>query len=81
MAASLPPPLERGAVAVVSESEPPGDLASRWVQVENGRHALAIAAGNFYGHPDRRLRLTGITGTNGKTTTSYLLDSILRTAG
>lgn len=42
---------------------------------------MAVAALNFYNRPDRRLRLTGITGTNGKTTTSYLLDSILRAAG
>ena len=71
----------RGAVAVASESEPPAELAPIWIQVEHGRQALAVAARNFYGRPDERLGLTGITGTNGKTTTSYLIDSILRTAG
>jgi UDP-N-acetylmuramoyl-L-alanyl-D-glutamate--2,6-diaminopimelate ligase len=71
----------RGAAAVASESEAPPELGSRWVRVEHGRHALALAARNFYGRPDERLGLTGITGTNGKTTTSYLLDSVLRTAG
>lgn len=71
----------RGAVAVISESEPNAPAAVPWIQVEHGRHALAIAARNFYGKPDQRLGLTGITGTNGKTTTSYLLDSVMRAAG
>ena len=73
--------LARGAVAVVSESAPPEALAGRWIQVEHGRRALALAARNFYGKPDERLGLTGITGTNGKTTTCYLIDSVLRAAG
>ena len=71
----------RGAAAVASESEAPADFDGIWVQVEHGRRALALAALNFYGRPDERLSLTGITGTNGKTTTSYLLDSVLRAAG
>ena len=73
--------LGKGAVAVVSESDPPPELAQRWIQAEHGRRALAQASRNFYGRPDERLALTGITGTNGKTTTSYLVDAILRTAG
>jgi UDP-N-acetylmuramoyl-L-alanyl-D-glutamate--2,6-diaminopimelate ligase len=74
--------LARGAVAVVSESGcPPGPPISRWIQVEHGRQALALAARNYYGKPDERLGLTGITGTNGKTTTAYLIDSVLRAAG
>jgi UDP-N-acetylmuramoyl-L-alanyl-D-glutamate--2,6-diaminopimelate ligase len=73
--------LARGAVAVVSESEPPEELKARWIQVEHGRHALALAARNFYGKPDERIGLTGITGTNGKTTTGFLIDSVLRAAG
>src|SRR5690242_18431175 len=73
--------LARGAAAVVSESEAPAELAARWVRVQHGREALAVAARNFYGRPDERLQLTGITGTNGKTTTSYLIDSVLRAAG
>ena len=73
--------LARGAVAVASQCAAPEGLADRWVTVEHGRQALALAARNFYGRPDERLGLTGITGTNGKTTTSYLLDSILRAAG
>ena len=73
--------LARGAVAVVSESAAPPDLAARWIQVAHGRQALSLAARNFYGRPDERLSLTGITGTNGKTTTAYLIDSVLRAAG
>jgi UDP-N-acetylmuramoyl-L-alanyl-D-glutamate--2,6-diaminopimelate ligase len=73
--------LERGAVAVAAESPAPEELAARWIEVDHGRQTLALASRNFYGQPDERLRLTGITGTNGKTTTAYLIDSVLRAAG
>ena len=49
--------------------------------MEHGRQALALAARNFYGKPDEQIGLTGITGTNGKTTTGFLIDSVLRAAG
>jgi UDP-N-acetylmuramoyl-L-alanyl-D-glutamate--2,6-diaminopimelate ligase len=70
-----------GAMAVVSESPAPEGFPALWLEVEHGRRALALASRNFYCRPDERLALTGITGTNGKTTTSYLLDSVLRAAG
>ncbi|MGH9558989.1 MAG: Mur ligase family protein, partial [Bryobacteraceae bacterium] len=74
--------LARGARAVVSELPPPANnFQGTWIPVEHGRRAMAIAARNFYHRPDERVSFTGITGTNGKTTTSYLTDSILRTAG
>ena len=73
--------LGSGAAAVVSEREAPLESTGRWVQVKHGRRAMAAAALEFYGRPDRRLRLTGVTGTNGKTTTVYLIDAILRAAG
>jgi UDP-N-acetylmuramoyl-L-alanyl-D-glutamate--2,6-diaminopimelate ligase len=73
--------LARGALAVVSESPAPPDLAGRWIQVAHGRQALSLAARNFFRRPDERLALTGITGTNGKTTTAYLIDSVLRAGG
>jgi len=71
----------RGAVAVASEAPAPEGDEGVWIRVEHGRQALALAARNFYKRPDERLSLTGITGTNGKTTTSYLVDSVLRAAG
>jgi len=77
----IPQALERGAVAIVSEREAPAELASRWVRVPKTRRVLSQAARAFYGHPDAHLQLIGITGTNGKTTTAYLVESILRAAG
>jgi UDP-N-acetylmuramoyl-L-alanyl-D-glutamate--2,6-diaminopimelate ligase len=50
------------------------------VEVEHGRRALAEASAAFYGHPERRLAATGITGTNGKTTTTFLSESLLNSA-
>jgi UDP-N-acetylmuramoyl-L-alanyl-D-glutamate--2,6-diaminopimelate ligase len=75
--------VERGAVAVVSEMSRPATLGSNveWAEVADARKSLAVAAANFYGHPTDALQLVGVTGTNGKTTTSYLIDSILRAAG
>ena len=73
--------VERGASAIVSERGPVESARPPWVQVPHGRQALALAALAFYGFPDRRLLLTGVTGTNGKTTTVYLSDSVLRAAG
>jgi len=76
--------LARGACAVVSELAPSEDMgapaSAPWIQVEHGRKALAVASRNFYERPDERVSFTGITGTNGKTTTAYLADSILRRA-
>lgn len=71
----------RGAIAVVSELPRPADFSAPWIQVEHGREALAIAARNFYHRPDERILFTGITGTNGKTTTSYLIETLLKGAG
>jgi UDP-N-acetylmuramoyl-L-alanyl-D-glutamate--2,6-diaminopimelate ligase len=73
--------MEQGAVAIVSELPAPGGFTGPWLEVEHGRHALATAARKFYDFPDRRVALTGITGTNGKTTTGFLIDSVLRAAG
>ena len=77
--------LVRGALAVVSELPRPAEItvaqAGAWIQVEHGRRALATAANTFYQHPDGRVLFTGITGTNGKTTTAYLIETLLRAAG
>ncbi len=73
--------LQKGALAVLSDRPAPGGFAGPWIQVAHGRQALATASGNFFNHPDRRLALTAVTGTNGKTTSSMLIDSMLRSAG
>jgi UDP-N-acetylmuramoyl-L-alanyl-D-glutamate--2,6-diaminopimelate ligase len=73
--------LAKGALAIASELPRPADFPGAWIQVEHGRHALATAARNFYEHPDERVLFTGITGTNGKTTTAYLIETLLRAAG
>jgi len=73
--------LERGAVAIASEHPAPVELAARWIQVPTIRRALSEAARAFFGRPDSQLQLIGITGTNGKTTTAFLLESVLRAAG
>jgi UDP-N-acetylmuramoyl-L-alanyl-D-glutamate--2,6-diaminopimelate ligase len=50
------------------------------LEVEHGRRALAQASAAFFGHPERKLAATGITGTNGKTTTAYLIWRLLNAA-
>jgi UDP-N-acetylmuramoyl-L-alanyl-D-glutamate--2,6-diaminopimelate ligase len=72
---------ERGAVVVVSEAPAPPDPGSPWVAVHDARRALAVLAAAFHQHPSARLRVIGITGTNGKTTTAYLVASIFEAAG
>ncbi len=72
--------ISRGAVAALSESAAPSDVRVVWVQVPDARMALAALAAIFYGDPSEQLVLVGITGTNGKTTTSYLLASVFEAA-
>lgn len=71
----------KGAIAIVSESPAPEGFPAPWIQVEHGRHALAQMARSFYGAPDHDLQLTGVTGTNGKTTTAFCVDAMLRSFG
>ena len=71
----------RGAIATLSESAAPADVSALWVQVPDARLALAALSAIFHDDPSERLILVGITGTNGKTTTSYLLGSIFEAAG
>ncbi len=73
--------VERGAVAVVIEREIPLDDGIAGICVKDSRTALARIANEFYGRPAEKLRCIGITGTNGKTTISYLMDSIVSAAG
>jgi UDP-N-acetylmuramoyl-L-alanyl-D-glutamate--2,6-diaminopimelate ligase len=74
--------IDRGAVAVLSGREARrGETRVAWARVENERRGLALAARNYYGRPDQRMRMVGVTGTNGKTTVCFLLESILKEAG
>ena len=73
--------VSRGAVAIVAQTEKPAGLTAGFVRVRDSRAALAAISANFYDHPASRLELIGITGTNGKTTTSLLIESILRSRG
>ncbi len=81
----IPQVIEQGAVGVMSELEPliefQGTTTPAWLQVENVRRAMAPAAAEVHHHPSRELQLVGITGTNGKTTTAYLIASIPEAAG
>jgi UDP-N-acetylmuramoyl-L-alanyl-D-glutamate--2,6-diaminopimelate ligase len=71
----------RGAVALAVEHPLEGLDGVAQVHVTDGRRALSALAARFYGCPSSRLRVVGITGTEGKTTTAFLVDSILRAAG
>ena len=79
--------LDKGATALVVEELPPQLIhrvqqeGQTVVQVSHSRRALALIACAYYQWPSRRLNLVGITGTNGKTTTSYVVEAIVRAAG
>ena len=73
--------MRRGAAGIISESDPPPDFAGAWLKVRDAREALAKAAAVINGNPSHDLDLVGITGTNGKTTTTYLIFALAEAAG
>jgi UDP-N-acetylmuramoyl-L-alanyl-D-glutamate--2,6-diaminopimelate ligase len=76
--------LAKGAVAVISElaaPPPPATTSGTWVQVADAAEAMARCADAFFAHPSGALTTIGVTGTNGKTTTTYLLEAAVAAAG
>ncbi|MBO0992704.1 UDP-N-acetylmuramoyl-L-alanyl-D-glutamate--2,6-diaminopimelate ligase [Bacillus sp. SD088] len=71
--------IENGAAALVVERDV--DIIVPKIFVKDARHAMAIIAAHFYNHPSHEMKLIGITGTNGKTTTSYMIESIFSDYG
>ncbi len=77
----VPEGLKRGAVAVVVERKAAWPVGTTWIRVNNVRAAMGSWGAHFFGRPSSRLKLVGITGTNGKTTTAFLVESMLSAAG
>ena len=71
----------RGAIAIVAETAPPEDVTVPWLRTTNARLTLADLSSLFYGQPSHDFAVVGVTGTNGKTTTTYLLASVFDAAG
>jgi UDP-N-acetylmuramoyl-L-alanyl-D-glutamate--2,6-diaminopimelate ligase len=76
----IPEALRKGASAIVSEEPSPKEISVPWIQTTSIRKMMAACSDHLFDHPSRKIRLTGITGTNGKTTIAYILDSILSQA-
>ncbi|MBX7207657.1 MAG: UDP-N-acetylmuramoyl-L-alanyl-D-glutamate--2,6-diaminopimelate ligase [Verrucomicrobiaceae bacterium] len=76
----IPQALAAGAAAIVAETAPPDDASVPWVHVKQSRVALAEIAAAFYDHPARALLMSGVTGTNGKTTIGFVLHHLLNSA-
>lgn len=73
--------MEAGARVVVTEKDFDPKPGVSKILVDDARSAMSIIADNFYGHPSRKLKVIGITGTNGKTTITYLIESIVKAKG
>ena len=78
--AFIPKAIELGAAAIIAEQAPADDVSVPWVHVRHSRIALAQAAAALHGHPAKVLTIAGVTGTNGKTTTAFLLHHLFNTA-
>ena len=77
----VPQVCEKGAAALITEEPVQAPAGVTVIQVENTRYAMAFISAAWFGHPARKLKTIGITGTKGKTTTTYMVKSILENAG
>ncbi len=77
----VPDVMRRGAAGVISEQDPPGEFEGVWLKVPDARVALASASAAVHGDPSTEIDLIGITGTNGKTTTTFLVLALLEASG
>lgn len=77
----IPEAIKRGSRVVVVEKDVKTAKDVTVIKVPNTRYALAVLANRFYGYPSKKLQVVGIAGTNGKTTTTYLVRDVLKKAG
>ena len=78
--AFIPKAIALGAAAIIAEQAPADDVSVPWVHVRHSRIALAQSAAALHGHPANSLTIAGVTGTNGKTTTAFLMHHLFNTA-
>jgi UDP-N-acetylmuramoyl-L-alanyl-D-glutamate--2,6-diaminopimelate ligase len=78
--AFIPKAIALGAAAIIAEQAPADDVSVPWVHVRHSRIALAQAAAALHGHPAKSLTIAGVTGTNGKTTTAFLMHHLFNSA-
>lgn len=71
----------KGAVAILSEWPKPLGVKAAWIQVADAREAMALTSAAFYGQPSMKMKIIGVTGTKGKTTTTYILEEIIKATG
>ncbi|MEM7600536.1 MAG: UDP-N-acetylmuramoyl-L-alanyl-D-glutamate--2,6-diaminopimelate ligase [Verrucomicrobiota bacterium] len=74
----VPDAIERGAVAILSDQPYPANTDLTWLQVSDARLAMGLASASFYSNPSEDIPLVGVTGTNGKTTTVFLIHHLLK---
>ncbi len=72
--------IKAGASAILAETAPPDDCTVPWVHVPDTRRAMALVAAEFYDHPSRRLAVSAVTGTNGKSTIAFIMHHLLNMA-
>ena len=77
----IPDVIEKGASVIIIEKDVEPVDGITYIKVANSRQALAITSAAYFGHPAKELKTIGITGTKGKTTTTYMVKSILEKAG